>query len=181
MYDLLDLTLCKTAQLYVETRRMRCCEFLLPFDLQGSQCLLGCLGLTHLLDVVKLVGWPFGGEAWGRYLVPTPVAPCLHPIVQKLVLSHAQSLSPVRVHLVHLIPVNQKNQPIVWSLLHLFACDVPPTESVVVALPSHVGTTLVLSGVASSTHATPSLLLPFSSYPSTFAWFACHTVASSIE
>ena len=75
----------------------------------------------------------------------------------------------MRVHPVCLMPTVQKNQLLVWALLHLSAHDMPPVEFAIVSLPSHVGATLILSGVAPSGHATPSLLLPFSSYPSTFA------------
>jgi len=75
----------------------------------------------------------------------------------------------------------QKNKLLVRALLHLSTRDAPPTESVVVALTSHVGATLVLSEVTPLAHATPSLLLPFSSYPSAFARFACHTATFSFQ
>jgi len=55
MYDHLESRLCEIAQLYVETRRMRCCASLLSADLQGSKCLLGHLRIVHLMDEVKSV------------------------------------------------------------------------------------------------------------------------------
>ena len=63
MCDLPYLPLCETAQLYVGTHRMRWCASPPTNCLQGSQCLLGHLGLAPLLDPVKLVGRPLGGEA----------------------------------------------------------------------------------------------------------------------
>ncbi len=55
MYDHLESTPYDTTQLYVETHQMRCCATLLLVDLQGSQCLLSRLRLSHHLDVVKQV------------------------------------------------------------------------------------------------------------------------------
>ena len=92
----------------------------------------------------------------------------MHPIVQKLVLSHEKSLTPMRDHPICLIPSLQKNQLFVQALLCLPARDVHPAEIATIALVSHVVASLTLSRVAPSAHATPSLILPFSSYPSTF-------------
>jgi len=82
MYDPPESTLCEIAQLYVETRRMRCCASLLLADLQGYQCLLGHLGLAPLLDAVKLEGRPLDDEVCGRYLTLTPIAQYLYPSIQ---------------------------------------------------------------------------------------------------
>ena len=60
------------------------------------------------------------------------------------------------------------NPLLVRALFHLFAHVAPPAIFVVVVIPSTVFTTLVPFGVAPLAHATPSLLLPFSSYPSYF-------------
>jgi len=106
------------------------------------------------------VFWPLFSEAWVQCPIITPTAPCLHPTVQEPILSHEKILAHVRVRPIPLMPTIQKNQLHVWTLLHLSACDVPPTT----AHPSPVGVALVLSGVAPSAHATPSLLIPFSSY-----------------
>ena len=84
------------------------------------------------------------------------------------VLSHDKSLAPKMVHLVRLMLVVQMNQLLVRTLLHLFVRDVLPLVFSATGLPAHAGTALVLSRVAPSTHATPSLLLPFSSYPYAF-------------
>ena len=86
-----------------------------------------------------------------------------------LVLSHEKSLAPTMVHPFFLMPTVQMNQPLVRVVIRLFAHDSPPTVSTAAALPSLVGATLVLFGVSPLTHATPSLLLPFSSYPFAFA------------
>jgi len=61
------------------------------------------------------------------------------------------------------MPVVQKNQLLVQTLLRLFAFDAPPVESATTVIPSHVGADLSLSVVAPLAHATPSMLLPFSS------------------
>ena len=96
------------------------------------------------------------------------------------VLSHDKILAPKMVHLVCLMLVVQMNQLLVRALLRLSAHDVPPVVSIVIALPSLVGTTLVVSGVAPLAHAA-TLLLPFSSYPSIFARCAYHATASLSE
>ena len=85
------------------------------------------------------------------------------------------------VHPIRLMPAVHKNQLLVRVLLHLSAHDVPLAVFVIAALPSRVGATLVLFGVAPSAHETPPLLLPFSSYPSAFVRFACRVATSSIE
>lgn len=93
----------------------------------------------------------------------------MHPTIEVLVLSHEQSLSPAMVHPIHLMSVVLMIQLLVQALLHLFTHVAPPTVSDTIALPSLVCTTLVPFRVSPSAHATPSLLLPFSSYPSAFA------------
>jgi len=61
------------------------------------------------------------------------------------------------------------NQPLVRVLLCPSACDVSSAKSATVALTAPVSATLIISEFSPSAHATPSLLLPFSSHPSTFA------------
>jgi len=75
----------------------------------------------------------------------------------------------------------QKNQLLVWALLHLSTCEVPPIESVAASFPSYVGATLVLSRVSLSAHTAPSLFLPFSSSTSTFMQYAYHIAISLPE
>lgn len=106
----------------------------------------------------------------------------MHPTVEVSVLSHAKSLALVMVHIFHLMPVVQMNQLLVRVLLCVSARDAPPAISgVAAAHPFPVGVTLVLSRVSPLAHATPSLLLPFSSYPFSFAGFAYHVAASLPE
>lgn len=174
----MELVLCETAQLCDEIHQRRCHAPLLLTEHKGSQCLLGHSRLTHHLDALKRVSLPLYGEAWGWCPVTTPIAPCLHPTIQALVLSHEQSISPAMVHPIHLMFADQMNQLLVWALLHLFAHDAPPAVFVAIALPSLIGTNLVLSLVAPSSHSTPYLLLQFSSYLSSFTWCACCDVAS---
>ena len=85
------------------------------------------------------------------------------------------------VHLARLMPFVQMNQLLLRVLLHLSTCDAPPIVSTVTTFLSPIGTTIVLSRVSPSAYATPSLLLPFSSYPSTFWQCTCRIVASSPE
>ena len=73
------------------------------------------------------------------------------------------------VHLVRLMRVVNMNRLLIRVLLRLFASDASPVVYAVVVLPSPVCATLVPFGVALLARATPSLLLPFSSYPSSFA------------
>lgn len=181
MFGPLELVLCQGAQLYVEIHQRSCCTSLFLADHQGPPCILGHLRLAHHLDALQWASQPLYGEAWGQCPVPIPVAPCLHPTIRKPILSHQQSLSPMRAHPINLIPAVQKNQLLVWAPLHLSACDVPPVESVVAALPSSVGVALILFIVSPSAHATPSLFLPFSSYLSTFAQFTFRVAASYVE
>jgi len=79
------------------------------------------------------------------------------------------------------MPTVQKNQLLVWDLLRLSARDAPLAESAATTLPSSIGIALVPSGVSPSAHATRSVLLPFSSYPSAFAQFDYRVVASSAK
>jgi len=73
------------------------------------------------------------------------------------------------VHPICLMPIVQMNQLLAWAPPCLSVHDVPPSVPAIVALPSPVDATLVISRVSPSSHATPSLLLPFSSYSPTFA------------
>lgn len=114
-------------------------------------------------------------------VVPTPTAPCQHPIVQVRVLSHDQSLAPVIVHPICLVLAIQMNKLNVRALLRLSAHDAPLDVSIAIALPSPIGTTIFLSEVSPSAHATHSLLLPFFSYPSAFARCTCHAATSLPE
>lgn len=98
----------------------------------------------------------------------TPAAPCLHPTVEVFVLSHEQSLAPTMVHPIHLMLAIQMNQLLVRALLRLFAHVAPLVVSIFVVLPSPVCVALVPFRVAPLAHATPSLLLTFSSYPFAF-------------
>ena len=82
---------------------------------------------------------------------------------------------------VRLMPAIQMNQLLVRVLLRLSTHDAPPVLYAAIVLPSHVGATFFISEVTPSAHATPSLLLPFSSYPSSFMQFTCHIAASLPE
>ena len=181
MFCLLESVHFETTQLCDEIHQRRCCASLLLVNHQGSQFLPGRPRLAHHLDELKQVIQPLSGEAWGHCPVPTPAAPCLHPTIQEPVLSHEQILAPARVHPILLMPVIQKNQLLVWELLHLSSCDVPPAESATATLPSDVGVALVISGVSPLAHATPYLFLPFSYDPSAFTWFTCHAATSYVE
>lgn len=113
MYDHPESILCEISQLYVKTRRMRRCASPPPDCLQGFLCLLGFMGLSPLLDMVKSVDQPLRDEVWGQSLALTPVAPYLYPSVQVLALSLEWSLAAMMVHPVYLMQV------VLMSLLYL--------------------------------------------------------------
>ena len=56
----------------------------------------------------------------------------------------------------------------IWALFNMFAHVMTPTTPAPIALPSPICTPLVPFRVALSVHATPSSLLPFFSFPSSF-------------
>lgn len=85
-----------------------------------------------------------------------------------IVLYHERSLAPAMVHHVHLMPSIQMNQLLLHELFCLSTHVAPLDVYATTVFPSYVCVALVLFRVAPSTHATPPILIPFSSYPSTF-------------
>lgn len=108
----LEWALCMNAQLCVVTC-WNICFSSLPLDFpQGFMCLLECLRLSLLPDLVKSVGWPLGYEAWCQYLDLALVEPYPCPST----LSSAQSLE------LSLAPVTALCQLLKW-LYNLYGCS----------------------------------------------------------
>lgn len=82
------------------------------------------------------------------------------------------------VHCICLMPAILMNQLLVRELLRLFAHVTFPNVTIAIVLPSPICATLVRFGVSPLANATPSLILPFSSYPSAFTRLTCHAGAS---
>ena len=72
------------------------------------------------------------------------------------------------VHPILLMPAIQMNQLPVRELLFLSTHLVPPIISTIIVLPSPICASIVVFIVSPSAHATPPLLVIFSSYPLAF-------------
>ena len=84
------------------------------------------------------------------------------------------------VHPICLMPTILMSLLLVQVQFHPFVQVAPPVIHVLVSLPSPVCATPVPSGVAPSTHATPSLFPPFSVFLSAFPRSSYHILESSL-